>query len=60
MKIKNKRSGRIFDISKQEWSNIVEGMLAYKYDIIDNDSPLEIKSLRQKKEEKIELKSKKK
>lgn len=55
MKVKNLKSGRIFDCSSEQFKVIQEQGNGYKYEIIEKDEPLELKSfksLREKNKEK--------
>lgn len=49
MKIINIKSRREFDITKDEWNVIIGNGNSYKYQVVEDDTPLEIKSLRELK-----------
>lgn len=47
MKIRNKRSGREFEIKRDEWENVfVAKGNAENYEIIEDEAPLEVRSMR--------------
>lgn len=50
LKVKNKKTGKTFDTSTEEWeSTIASKGLAYKYEIVEDGAPIEIKTMREKK-----------
>lgn len=46
MIIKRKSNGKQFTITPEEWNTIVGTGMSYKYDIIADDKPVEIKRLK--------------
>lgn len=58
MKIRRISTNRTFEVSKDEWNTIITNGNSYKYQVMEDDTPLEIKSLRESKE-KMELPKKK-
>ena len=51
MKIRNIKTNREFEVSKQEWATVISNGNSYKYRVMEDDTPLEIKSLRSIKAE---------
>ena len=52
MKVKHINSGQVYETSRQEFYDSIESKgNAFKFEIIDDDSPIEIKAIRQKKAE---------
>jgi len=52
MKVKHLKSGEIYETSREEFWNSVESKgNAYKFEIVQDDLPIEVKSIRQKKAE---------
>lgn len=48
MTIENRKTKKRFDISKEEWDNVfVAKALDYKYNIVNESLPVEIKRMRQ-------------
>lgn len=48
MTIRNIVNKNVFKITPQEWDVIVNNGNAYKYEIIDDGAPMEVKSMRAK------------
>lgn len=46
MRIRRISSNREFEVTKEEYATIVGNGNSYKYQILEDDTPLEIKSLR--------------
>lgn len=52
MKVKHLKSGEVYETSRQEFFDTVEVKgNAHKFEVIEDDSPIEVKSIRQKKAE---------
>jgi len=52
MKVKHLKSGEVYETSRQEFFDTVEVKgNAYKFEVLEDDSPIEVKSIRQKKAE---------
>ncbi len=46
MQIKNKATGAVFTTTKDVWENTIAGKgFAHKYDIVDEEKPIEIRQL---------------
>lgn len=66
MKVKHLKSGQVYETSRQEfWDSIESKGNGYKFEIVEDDLPIEVKSIRQKKAElnedevKVKIKTKK-
>lgn len=59
MRIRNIRTSREFEINNSEWNIIINNGNSYKYQILEDDTPIEIKSLRISKGESTNLPKKK-
>lgn len=46
MKIKNTINKNVYDVTPQEWETIQNNGNAYKYIIVDDGAPMEVKSMR--------------
>jgi hypothetical protein len=46
MKIKNKKTGQVFPTTKDVWENTIVGKgFGDKYDVVEDDKPIELKQL---------------
>jgi hypothetical protein len=51
MIIENRTSKKRFEVSLSEWENVISKGVA-EYDVIEDDAPIEVKSMREEKKEK--------
>lgn len=63
MTVRHLSSGSVYQCTFEEWSTIVSQGNAYKFEVVEKDIPVEVKSIRQMRAEKphepkIEIKKK--